>query len=75
MAREPKVGSTAALVLTRSTFGTSQTSVPGVVNLAGEIAERTLGNHEYRKAHATFGKPPGSSGNSAAIEPIAAQSL
>jgi len=45
---------------TASTFGTSQTSVPGVVNLAGEFVEKTYGNHEYRKLHATFGKPPGS---------------
>jgi hypothetical protein len=45
---------------TASTFGTSQTSVPGVVNLGGEFKEKTYGNHEYRKQHATLGKPPGS---------------
>jgi len=44
---------------TASTFGTAQTSLPGVVNLAGEIKDTIYGNHEYKKFHANLGKPPG----------------
>jgi hypothetical protein len=45
---------------TASTFGCAQTSLPGVKNIAGSIADDVAGHHEYKKDHATFGLPPGS---------------
>jgi hypothetical protein len=45
---------------TGSTFGTAQTSLPGVRNLAGDITELNFGHHDYKKTSGTFGKPPGS---------------